>query len=315
MTRLCHFLLDSHLGVSFAYREGQGVVRRATPCAERRRSEAEVGPCFDQHVLVFCFCFCFTGVPLVITRRPFPAPRRHPLGIMKKGTDDGDEKTTKKINHRGDRRIFASGHTCTCSQQGVVDNHDVSERTGAVAKFTSNQDIFPVGKPPSSGDNENDDKQRSPKMAGTRSSTGIGVVTQGRTAIMYETSAPTRSSERGSYGDDLLPRTSPNAAGHDPSAWLEGIRASVVEDLKQASASPDDSASFSVSGQQHGTEASDASGAVVRQIFGYLANIGSILDKHPNCGATQHRHRTPRSWERRSAKACRRASPPPRCRG
>jgi xylulokinase len=92
---------------------------------------------------------------------------------------------------------------------------------------------------------------------------GIDVGTQGTKAILYDLHTHSIVG-RGAHSYDLLPRASPNAAEQEPSTWLEGIRASVAEALSSAGADAEDLASVSVSGQQHGMVALDASGTAVR---------------------------------------------------
>ena len=93
---------------------------------------------------------------------------------------------------------------------------------------------------------------------------GFDVGTQGTKCILFDLDAHTVAG-RGSYACDLLPRPSrPNAAEQDPETWMDGIRDTLKQALREANADASSIVSVAVSGQQHGMVALDAAGAVVR---------------------------------------------------
>ena len=93
---------------------------------------------------------------------------------------------------------------------------------------------------------------------------GFDVGTQGTKSILFDLDAHTVAG-RGSYAYDLLPHPSrPNAAEQDPETWMDGIRDTLKQALREANADASSIVSVAVSGQQHGMVALDAAGAVVR---------------------------------------------------
>ena len=93
---------------------------------------------------------------------------------------------------------------------------------------------------------------------------GFDVGTQGTKCILFDLDSHT-SAGRGSYAYDLLPNPSrPNAAEQDPETWLEGIRVTLKQALREANADASSIVSVAVSGQQHGMVALDSAGSVVR---------------------------------------------------
>ena len=93
---------------------------------------------------------------------------------------------------------------------------------------------------------------------------GFDVGTQGTKCILFDLDAHTVAG-RGSYAYDLLPHPSrPNAAEQDPETWMDGIRDTLKQALREANADASAIVSVAVSGQQHGMVALDAAGSVVR---------------------------------------------------